>query len=115
MKFFGDGGGIRTYTCDLHITGSVIRFNTAHSGGGVYSQYGPLTITNSSFVGNLTLGSHVENDIPVAGPGGGLHVHGGGHLQIINSAFVSNSTPISNDGGGTVSYTHLTLPTTSRV
>ena len=104
---FSDGGGITNYGT-LTVTNSTFSSNSAiNSGGGISNNAGTLTITNSTFSGNS------------AGTSGGGIFNSNGALTITNSTFSGNST--SNDGGGiynsngalTITNSTFTLNTTS--
>jgi len=89
-----EGGGIFSYFGTLTVTNSSLSGNSAnYSGGGISNYYGPLTINNSTFSGN----SVTEN-------GGG--VYNSGALDIISSTFSNN---IAASGGGIHNQGNLTV------
>lgn len=96
-----NGGGIRSQSSTLTITGTTVTSNTAdRDGGGVFNKDGTLTIINSTIRNNLAKGEGT--------PGGGV---GGGIANSAESAdatlTVSQSSIISNTvngvGGGGIS------------
>ena len=117
------GGGIANGGT-LNISGSIFSDNTTTSGGGI-SNWGLLTITNSTFFGNsayngggiddggtLNIANSIFSDnIGVAG--GGISSMGGSTITITNSTFTGNSA--YNSGGvvlnnaGTLTLTNNTI------
>ncbi len=86
--YTGSGGGIYSQWSILKISNSTIAGNTASSGGGIYIFYGTATISNSTIAGNT------------AGYGGGIFNYG-------YSTTISNSTIAGNTasfGGGINNY-----------
>ena len=91
----GEGGGllIQSQTGMLAITGSTLSGNstTGDGGGGGISNWGTLTVSNSTLSANSAIFSGVYGD------GGGIS-NEGGTLTVSNSTLSGNSAP--NGGGG---------------
>ncbi len=84
------GGGIHN-NGTLMVTNSALSDNSASYGGGIYNQNrSTLTVTNSTFSGNTTVG----------GFGGGIHNAVGGMLTVTNSTLSGNTASNGGSGGG---------------
>ncbi|MDB9412819.1 Calx-beta domain-containing protein, partial [Microcystis aeruginosa CS-567/02] len=101
----GTGGGISNSSFGI-ITNSTISGNTAYQGGGIdNSQFGTLTLTNSTISGNTATGYY--------GSGGGIDNNGTGTLT--NSTISGNTATGSGGGisswslGGTLTLTNSTI------
>lgn len=93
----GFGGGISNNGI-IEIDNSVISFNKAHSGGGIFNfREARLTARDAKFISNESLGAYY----------GGGAVFNGGSLWL-NKSLVSGNRSAS-DGGGILSYGQLTL------
>jgi hypothetical protein len=95
----GSGGGIRN-DGTVTVTNSTFTGNIAGSGGGgIVSASGTAMVTNSTFSGNSALG-----------PGGGIYNALHGTLTVTSSTFSGNSASngggISNHGESTVTLTN---------
>ena len=80
------------------------------TGGGAFRQDAPLAVSNA---GDITIGKNLS--IPQK-PGFFAYMDGGNQTTNANSVIPFNQTHFNTGGhfktSGTVSYTHLTLPTT---
>ncbi len=74
----GTGGGIYTDNGTVTVTDSTFTSNSSLIGGAIYNNRGALTVTGSTFSGNLT----------TAGVGGAIAT--GGTLTVANSTFFQN-------------------------
>ncbi|MBC7870320.1 MAG: right-handed parallel beta-helix repeat-containing protein, partial [Chitinophagaceae bacterium] len=83
------------------ISGSTISGNTAVNGGGIDNNQGTLTVTNSSFVGN------VANGVLGGSGGGGAIVINLGTVAIVNSTFANNQANFI--GGGVYNAASVTI------
>ena len=90
--------GVRANLSGMAITGG-----SAGAGGGIYSNYGTLTVTNCTLSGNSATG--------YLGSGGGIH--SSGTLTVTNSTLSGNSTSYYGGGlcndRGTLTLTNSTL------
>ncbi|MGH7766492.1 MAG: hypothetical protein ACREQP_03485 [Candidatus Binatia bacterium] len=80
-----DGGGVYSYFGTVTITNSTISGNRGRYGGGVRNYGGVLTITDSTITGNRS------------GDGGGVNSYNG--TLTITDSTISNNTATSNIGG----------------
>jgi CSLREA domain-containing protein len=94
------GGAIYNYEADLTITNSTFTGNVSHAGGAIYSNGGDLTIENSTFSNNSAPDNY----------GGAIYYNGSDNLTITNSTFVNNT---DSDHGSIESYADLTTITNS--
>ena len=100
------GGAIHTTSSGtLTITNSIIKDNTAFSGGGISVGNGTIIIKNSSIYGNRA----------TRGGGGGIYLRGG-RTTVLNSSFYDNFADGSSGSGGaihifggTATLTHVTV------
>lgn len=99
-----DYGAVNSDT-DLTVSDSVLRQNTALTGGGALSVGGLVTITNSAITGNATLN----------GGGGGLYIVPLSSVRIDASIVSSNSAPLNASyfGGGIYNQGALTITQTT--
>jgi hypothetical protein len=98
----GTGGGISNYGM-LTITNSTIRSNQVELVGGGIANAGTLTITNSTISGNSANGQH---DGQPYGRGGGIS----GSVTLTNSTLSGNYANLSGggiNGGGTITNSTL--------
>ncbi|MHC4105964.1 MAG: right-handed parallel beta-helix repeat-containing protein, partial [Planctomycetota bacterium] len=79
------GGGIYTSYSDIAITNCAFVGNSANQGGGIYNNNSSLTVTNCTFSGNLAL------------DGGGMY-SSGTPPTVTNCTFSANSA-VSRGGG----------------
>ena len=86
----GYGGAISVRDSLVTVKKSIIRNNFANSGGGIFNQFGILTIDNSTMANNFTV-----YDYDVSEAGGAIE--GGATIVIKNSVITGNS---SRKGGG---------------
>ncbi len=110
------GGGIHLWVATLDVTSSTFRLNRAGSGGAIYADYRPITITHTAFYTNTaTSGSggaiytFISSDVLLDDVvlrsntankfGGGLYVYHGTRLEVTGSTFQQNSTILENGGG----------------
>ena len=109
---FASGGGIDSDVGTLSVTNSTFSNNSASSGGGIYNSSGRLSVTNSTFSNNsaeFTGGGIVTY-------GAGSHA-GTGTLNITDST-ISGNTAVFGAGGidnsrGTLSVTDSTISNNS--
>jgi hypothetical protein len=93
----GTGGGISNYGT-MTITDSTVRNNQVFFGGGGIDNGGTLTITGSTISGNVASGQH---DGQPVGSAGGI----AGTVTLTNSTLSGNSAPLSGgglEGGGVI-------------
>ncbi len=102
---FLNGGGLYSNGGFVTITNSTFLENSAYNGGGVYNNGGNLTITNSTFRGN---GAGIND--PGDNDGAGVY-HNGGVLTITNSTFTRNGA--YSEGGGVYIASGTTTVTNS--
>ncbi|WP_197996272.1 choice-of-anchor Q domain-containing protein [Gimesia panareensis] len=85
-QFFDDttyrGGAIHNAGGSLTVDGTLLNENSANYGAGIYSIYGTVTVTNSTFKTNSVATS--------LGDGGGIYICNG-NLTVSHSAFEDNS------------------------
>ena len=102
----GNGGGIENYYGTLRmVTGSVIAENTALRGGGIYTNSGSPTITNSTITRNTATNT--------SNPGGGIY-HSGDTMTLSNSIVVNNGSADIYGGSSILGYHNLSGSTTWR-
>ena len=122
----GQGGSIQNYQGTLTITKSAFSRNSAPNGGGGIDNFGSLTISNSTFLGNSAtsaFGGGILNDdtltITSSTFSGNSSNYGGGAIEnyatltITSSTFSGNSSAagggIENDANGTVTVINSTF------
>jgi len=92
---FSDGGGIFSDSGDISLTNSTINGNSTSGrqseGGGIYSEHGDISLTNSSLHGNSTIGHSAD--------GGGIYSRFGS-ISLTNSNVSENSTSGYGAAGG---------------
>jgi hypothetical protein len=96
---YGEGGGIYSEFGSLTIDSSTVSGNSAYSGGGIASYYSPTTITHSTVTGNTAVGQG-------SGPPNYQDAYGGGIWSEGSDLTIDGSTIDGNmarDGGAVYS------------
>ncbi|MBN1909403.1 MAG: right-handed parallel beta-helix repeat-containing protein [Pirellulales bacterium] len=98
-----EGGGIYTWYGPVTLTDSTVSGNTAYDGGGIYNDSGTLHMAYSVVSGNS-----VEAD------GGGI-INSHGTLTITNCTLLGNSTGRFGVGGAILNYSGTLIVTNSTI
>jgi hypothetical protein len=91
------GGGIYIQYGNLTITNCTLKENSANRGGAIYNFEGSLIISNTIFDNNLTF-SFLFGDVGFAGTGSGIYNYNS-NTKLENCTFTHNSTTEGCGGG----------------
>ncbi|WP_157975969.1 choice-of-anchor Q domain-containing protein [Lewinella sp. IMCC34191] len=103
----GNGGGIHIGgDGSLSVTGGIVNDNQAGAeGGGIWNNTGTLTVSGTTFRGNVAMGDDADQG------GGALYNNGGGTISLSDGVTIESNkaTGTSGSGGGILNNIDATL------